>query len=154
MADGSGSKAQPMAPEEFRRRHDVVQAQLVDALEAAFQLGEETTFDPDGPVPAGANLPEQLSAALEALGRRHGGGPAWSFIAPAPGRPSTSSAWPPAPTTEGRVLSARRGHSSGKLRVYRRPGTGQPGSGVRGASARWRCPGEREGGHMGAMVER
>ena len=74
MTDGRASKAQPMAPEEFPRRHDVVQAQLVDALEAAFQLGEETTYDLDGPVPAWANLPEQLSAALEALARRLGGG--------------------------------------------------------------------------------
>ena len=154
MTDGSGSKAQPMAPEEFRRRHDVVQAQLVDALEAAFQLGEETTYDPDGPVPAWANLPEQLARPWRHLPDATAGRPAWSFIARAPGRPSTSSAWPPAPTTEGRVLSTRRGRSSDKLRVYRRPGTGQPGSGVRGASARWRYPGEREGGHMGAMVER
>ena len=83
MADGSGSKSQPMAHEEFRRRHDVVQSQLVDALEAAFQLGEETTYDPDGPVPAWANLPEQLSAALEALGRRHGG--AASLVVHRPG---------------------------------------------------------------------
>ena len=73
MADGSGSKSQPMAPEEFHRRHDVVQT----------QLGEETTYDPDGPVPAWANLPEQPSAVLEELGRRHGG--AASLVVHRPG---------------------------------------------------------------------
>lgn len=73
MSDGASSGSVNLSTEEYHRRYADVQAQLVAALGAAYQLGEDTTYDPAGPVPAWANLPEQLREALEALGRSQGG---------------------------------------------------------------------------------
>ena len=73
MDDNGDSVRVLVSAEDYPQRYAEVQSQLVDALAAAYQLGEDTTYDPGGPVPAWANLPEQLRDALEELGRRHGG---------------------------------------------------------------------------------
>lgn len=73
MSNGNGSTDATSSADEYRQRYAEVQAQLVAALAAAYQLGEDTTTDRGGPVPAWANLPEQLRDALEELGRRQGG---------------------------------------------------------------------------------